>query len=319
MSKPPCSPNCQTGQSRSGSSGRSQSSKSRKRNSTDSPSGSANNENGRWVLQDRLRSVLSDPLGLPLLKMLHGENPDDEKLGCLAQKSNFYEDQKLDLTAFDAIFREAVEEWCKNQAKKEPQLTTILSQKIENENKNKHLAFFSGKEVNVDGSRIDILLSPSKQGTPLAVVEVGRHGSEWWAKLSQVVKYLDMMLGKPKESPLQFQKPLLCAVLAIEGEDDGQQLEVKLGVFLCRPKCTGGIANSFRMTLLWHSKTEEIEKASEDFGKLLRVTSDFGRWRDGDDAMGSNKYEYFSSNCCKVGENVSRCILCAACMSLRES
>ena len=39
------------------------------------------------------------------------------------------------------------------------------------------------------------------------------------------------------------------------------------------------------------------------FGTLLRVTAELRSWRDGSDVQSDDGYEYFSSNCCKVGKN----------------
>ena len=58
----------------------------------------------------------------------------------------------------------------------------------------------------------------------------------------------------------------------------------------------------YQMTLLWHSKMTTMEEALEMFGRLLQVTSDFQSWRDNPD---KHPLEYFSSNCCKIGDSVS--------------
>jgi hypothetical protein len=156
-------------------------------------------------------------------------------------------------------------------------------------------------------SRIDILLSPNKKGdaaesTPLAVIEVGRIDSEWWSKLDQNMKYIEKLGTSQKDPSLRFEKPLLCVVLTIDNNKASGELLFKLGVFLCSPKESSGTRTDFRMTLLWHVETMDLGKASEAFGRLLRATSDFNRWRESDDKP---DYEYFSSNCCRVGEYVS--------------
>jgi hypothetical protein len=113
---------------------------------------------------------------------------------------------------------------------------------------------------------------------------------------------------RQKDTRLRFEKPLLCAVLTIEGEEDGADLKVKLGVFLCSPTRSKSAFNDSRLTLLCHFDTNNLEEASKAFGKLLRATSDFSRWRESLDE--SLDYEYLSSNCCRVGEHVSGCNVC---------
>eukprot|EP00980_Cylindrotheca_fusiformis_P018444 scaffold6082_cov86-Cylindrotheca_fusiformis.AAC.1 len=54
------------------------------------------------------------------------------------------------------------------------------------------------------------------------------------------------------------------------------------------------------MSLLWHTKSNTVEDASNMFGRFLRVTADFQQWRD--DGQSVSGYEYFSSSCCRVGQ-----------------
>jgi hypothetical protein len=60
------------------------------------------------------------------------------------------------------------------------------------------------------------------------------------------------------------------------------------------------------MSLLWLSKTCKLKDGSEAFGRLLRRVCDFSSWiakvEKGKNAL---KYEYFSSNCCRVDDDVS--------------
>jgi hypothetical protein len=106
-------------------------------------------------------------------------------------------------------------------------------------------------------------------------------------------------MGKDQpDNRLRFAEPLILGVLTIEGEgdDDGSNLAVRLGVFFCSPK--GTRVDDYRISLLWHSRTKDLTKASEDFGRLLRATSDFSRWRNEGEVPG--KYKYLGPNCCKV-------------------
>jgi hypothetical protein len=128
-------------------------------------------------------------------------------------------------------------------ARIEDQLTSLLSASIEKEHAKTD--FHSCHQVAMkykDGPRdvrCNILFSPNEEGssessTPLAMVEVGRHHLEWWQTFDQNVKYVSC-LGSDRNqanSRLGFCKPLLFAVITIEGEDT-PPLQVKLGVFLC--------------------------------------------------------------------------------------
>jgi hypothetical protein len=249
--------------------------------------------------------------------MLNGNAPGS--LSYLARESKFHkENTEPPSAAFDTIFSNAVAEWVASHpttGRDEPQLTKLMSDKIEEEFN--RTGFHSDAEVGVDcaeevsnsgNSRIDILLAPQPKdsetpSTPFALIEVGRKDLDWWKKLDQNIKYLDKLGERQRDKRLRFEKPLLCAVLTIEGEGSGEHLKVKLGVFLCSPK---GPSDS-RFTLLWHFKTTSLEEASKGFGKLLRATSDFSSWRESEKAP---NYEYFSSNCCRVGKDVSGRNLC---------
>lgn len=247
---------------------------------------------------------------------MYGKNP--RELDHLAKKSYFhsYGDNTYNTNSslFDDLFANAVKDWQNDPKRDEPQLTKLLTKRINEHvksNDQRNIHFVAGGEAHVTFAqgrkcRIDILLSPvqnnkiEKPSTPLLVMEVGRNSNEWWAKLDQNRKYVDMMQEKDQEDErLRFEHPLLFAVLTVEGEGEAKDPQVKSGVFLCRPKAN----DHFRMTLLWHAKTTNLNEASKDFGRLLRVTSDFGRWRIQDN---EHDYEYYSSNCCRVGDKVRR-------------
>lgn len=293
--------------------------KSQRTSTSDSPSGSASNAHGRSVLNHRLRSVLSHPMGLPLFYLLHNKNPST--LSFLGRDSTKAFSDGADAASknnkLDAILKTAVEEWVKNfpKTRDEPQLTELMSTMIEEEYSNTD--FHSDNEVFVrygnrpQPSRIDILFSPEKSGsekssTPLAIIEVGRHDLDWWKKLDQNFKYLVSLGADQPDTRLRFEEPLLFAVLTIEGEAaaQAQQLRVKLGVFLCSLKDPKTPHHGLRMTLLSHLYTENLQEASKVFGQLLRATSVFKTWRENADKT-VDSYEYFSSNCCKVGQCVS--------------
>lgn len=290
------------------------SSKARKKTNSDSPSASATNDHGKSEVDRKLRSVLSHPLALPLLRTLHGEDPG--KLKYLSRTSKFYQQDGTESELFNGIFADEVEKWRKKQERTEDQLTKALARKIEE--KHTETNFHSDSEARLvmpatglepeEGEkskkdsygRIDILLTPEEKGsktesTPFAIIEVGRHDDEWWKKLSQNLKYLTRM-GKDQDPRLRFAMPLILAVLTIEGEDDDDSnLKVRLGVFICSPKGTSD--DDYRISLLWHSRTNNIVKASKDFGRLLRATSDFSRWRQKKEP---SNWAYLGPNCCKV-------------------
>jgi hypothetical protein len=52
------------------------------------------------------------------------------------------------------------------------------------------------------------------------------------------------------------------------------------------------------MSLLWHSRTKDLTKGSKYFGRLLRATSDFSRWRE--EEQRNDSWTYLGPNCCKV-------------------
>jgi hypothetical protein len=279
--------------------------KSQKTNPSDSPSSTANNSHGRDELDARLRSVLSHPLGLPLTQALHDGNPNDLLFLKRAFPNELPNDSKL-----NTVLENAVNDWVTNNTPnslREPQLTKVLSTKIEEEFKETSLHSAAEVQVKVDNGHgsIDILLSSScsdaSTAKPLALIEVGRKDSDWWKKLDQNVKYLKAMLkiGQIDERViLDSDKPVLLAVLTIEKEGtEPEQFRVKFGVFLCTPKSN----TDFRMTLLWHTMASELQEASKIFGKFLRVTYCFAGWRENND----DTYKYLSSNCCRVGNSVS--------------
>jgi hypothetical protein len=61
-----------------------------------------------------------------------------------------------------------------------------------------------------------------------------------------------------------------------------------------------------RIVLLWNAVSNDLQDASKKFGKILEVTAYFQKWvSDQQDYAAACGYQYFSSNCCKMGERVS--------------
>jgi hypothetical protein len=83
-------------------------------------------------------------------------------------------------------------------------------------------------------SRIDIILTPGVKdsevsSTPFALIDVGCTDLDWWKKLDPNTTYIDKLGDRQKDTRLRFEKPLLCAVLTIEGEEPLAELKVKIG------------------------------------------------------------------------------------------
>jgi len=282
--------------------------KASKKSTSDSPSASAANDQGKEQVNRRLRSVLSHPLALPLLHMLHGNNPG--KLGYLWRTSKFYKDDDDDgteSTSFDRIFENTFNNWLKVTKRDEPGLSKALANAIELEHED--MKFHSDSEVRMNhGDKIrshygiiDIFLTPETEteSTPFAIIEVGLNDVDWWKKMDQSMKYLAKMGSDQTDNRLRFEEPLLLVVLTIEGgggAPSDKELKVRLGVFFCSPKST--CKDDYRISLLWQSHTNNLTKASKDFGRLLRATSDFSRWRV--DGQVNVRWEYLGPNCCKV-------------------
>jgi hypothetical protein len=161
----------------------------------------------RWI-EDSTR-----PLALPLLRTLHGENP--EELAYLSRTSEFFKTES-ESTLFDDIFAQGVNEWRKKRKREEFHLTRALAEAMEAKHLETHfhadgeaelkrpaVELMSTDTVKPHG-RIDILLTPEEKAsktasTPFAIIEVGRNDSEWWEKLNQNIKYLANM---GSQSPL---------------------------------------------------------------------------------------------------------------------
>ena len=101
-----------------------------------------------------------------------------------------------------------------------------------------------------------------------------------------------------------------------ENTGGGENLEVRLGVFLCTPKDDGSDGNRYRIALLWRHDTSCVHDASIQFGKVLYAAQKCASWREQLDIklMKPNNgnvalYQYLGPNCCRIGESVSKYIL----------
>jgi hypothetical protein len=229
---------------------------------------------------------------------------DPSKLKYFSRKSQYFEENgmpSMESTSFDDIFAGVFNSWLLNNIKpKKTDFTRALAAAI-NEGAQEESGIGkteNEKQVNDNtttrSGRIDILINAPKdtEKTPLAIIEVGLASKDWWSKVHQNSQYLDKLGDR-------FSKPLIFAVLTVEGVGGkdimSKPLEVKLGIFLCSPKKSSG----HRMTFLWSSKATDLDTATKAFGKLMRATSDFSHWRDEYDPDESG-YLYLGPNCCRV-------------------
>lgn len=138
----------------------------------------------------------------------------------------------------------------------------------------------------------------------LAFVEVGIGFQDdvWWKKLCQALTYYELLVVADKQ---ESTPPMLLAVLAVD--DAAKPEKYLMGIFLCIPK-----VEDYRVCLLWHGSSDENKgyqklSVSQALGKFLRAVEDFGNWRDKE--SNDFKYEYFSSNCCRVGDKVNAVVV----------
>ncbi|KAG7341152.1 hypothetical protein IV203_023103 [Nitzschia inconspicua] len=286
--------------------------KSSRNSSSDSPSQIANNVGGLYVARHKLRSVLSHPLGLPLLFAFHDE--ETEKMKYLPQtRTQFNQEQ---IKTLDGLFQKAVEgtenKQDENEVKEKPiteRLTALIKEQCET------LKYGALSEVSIKGDenntkgRMDVLLTHAEKKEkgiktqPLAILEFGLNAGDWWKKFHQGTLYLDMMMD-PTVQSLTFDQPILLMIVTVDRNRNNNSNIVsepnfRMGVFLCVPKgANSAKGDRYRISLLWHSEKNSLSDASILFGKFLRVAADFASWRH--KHQSPSGYEYFSSNCCKV-------------------
>jgi len=281
--------------------------------------------------------VLSHPLGLPLLLAMNECKVPDE----LKAHIPCFQHEK-DSAAFDSVFGSCFRSWTEEsygdskaddqKMPGEPALSSAVVKEINNIANNQQQPIFARGELRVrekpypDG-KIDIIISPdqdkntSKESTPLMVMEVGLNGNDWFQKLDQGMKYLQRMCMSQDLKLVRFEEPLLLAV--ITADDKKSPAEFQMGVFLCTRKDSSKPDDNFRMALLRQLKTDDQNIASQFFGRMLWLSKEFNQWRhnshklkvgieeeqkEGNDQDDSH-YEYFSSNCCRVGKFVGGGVL----------
>ncbi|KAG7341239.1 phosphotransferase enzyme family protein [Nitzschia inconspicua] len=309
--EPPFDPNSNSRNNRSPSTSISSGTgKSSWKSSSYSPSQSANNGGGFDITRYKLRSVLTHPLGLPLLFAFHDEETD--KMKYLPQtRTQFNQEQ---IKTLDGLFQKAVEgtenKQDENEVKEKPiteRLTALINEQCET------LKYGALSEVSIKDDNnqkkgvMDIILTHDEnknqafETPPLAVLEFGLNAGDWWSKFHQGTLYIEMMMNLALQN-LTFDQPILLMIVTIDKTKNSKivsESNFRMGVFLCVPK--GGNSakgDRYRISLLWHSQTNSLSNASVLFGKFLRITADFASWRN--EHQSPSGYEYFSSNCCKV-------------------
>ena len=278
-----------------------------------SPGNSATNDNGIATVNRRLRSLLSHHLALPLFYAFNAiEEPNNKPLYRATKDTEI-----KDASGLDTIFERAVLEWHGdgNGKKVERDLTYLIREFI------RAHAVCTGAEKKISCSEhepyvrnaspsgrkpakgsIDILLSDISEeeantATPLALVEVGRINEDWWKKLDQAGKYLNIMTHE-NNLELKFNHCILCAVLTFEGDPTSQNFKSRFGVFLCWPKSK----KPWQMALLWRASGVNLTQASKNFGMFLRVVYSFAAWRKENSDF---DYHYLSSSVCRIDNKVS--------------
>ncbi|KAG7358086.1 RIO1 family protein [Nitzschia inconspicua] len=278
--------------------------KSSRNSSSDSPSQKANNDAGFDIARYKLRSVLTHPLGLPLLFAFHDKETD--KMKYLQQKRTQFNQQQI--KTLDGLFQKAVEG---TENKQERDLTTSLAELIKEQCQT--LPYRALSEVYIQDNKnqkkgvLDIILTHAEnkdqafETPPLAVLEFGLNAGDWWRKLHQGTLYLEMMMNLALQN-LTIDQPILLMIVTVDrnrNSNINSKSNFRMGVFMCVSKGANSTkGDRYRISLLWHWQTSDKSEASKSFGKFLRVTADFASWRR--NHQSPKGYEYFSSNCCKV-------------------
>ncbi|KAG7358092.1 RIO1 family protein [Nitzschia inconspicua] len=312
----PFDPNSNSRNKRSPSTSRSSGTgKSSWKSSSDSPIQAAYYDAGFDIARHKLRSVLTHPLGLPLLFAFH--NKETENMKYLSQTRTQFNQEQIE--ALDGLFQKAVEgtenKQDENEVKEKP-ITGLLTKLIEEQCQT--LSYRALSEVSITDDKnqktgvMDIILTHDEnkdqafETPPLAVLEFGLNAGDWWSKLHQGTLYLEMMRNLALQN-LAFDQPILLMIVTIYNNRNTNivsESNFRMGVFMCVPNgANSSKGDRYCISLLWHSQTNSLFNASIYFGKLLRVTADFASWRH--DHRSPTGYEYFSSNCCKVATHDS--------------
>lgn len=294
-------------------------------------SGSSSVYGGRGLINERLRSVLFHEVSLSLFLAIYKpeycpHTSEHEKESRCTDAETCLVTQKKPKTVehdlqsspdpssskfpnneeLNEFFKQCYDEAVKKnneiltkgtKSQLETSLTTAI---VENSKSIEGLPFKLQKEFDVGRGKIDIIVHEKKgrDDIPLMVMEFGLFDGEWWCKFHQCAQYVELLYETGK-----CIQPILMSVLTIENQilDKNHYKQMKVGVFFCRPSSSPDNPKDFRMSLLWHSNSKTRDLSSNDFGMVLYITAKFQQLR----KKCSAEYEYFSSNCCRYGEEVS--------------
>ena len=250
-------------------------SKSRKSSNSDSPSQSANNIGGRIELDQHIKSVLSHPLGLALLLAFHDNVAIQDN--DLPSWFNHFHDCKNN-TTYDKVLAESVADWrnAKRSQMTEPKLTELMESKTKTTCKSAlvqgQVKLLKDQSDDTSSGYMDMVVVGTKEddNTPSLVIQVGLNKNNWFKKLYQGMKYLELLcLEVNAKNNRSFKKPQLLAIVTLDKDGKDDQVDFQIGVFLCWRKDFQ--SNNFRMSLLWHFKTDSLEHASKLFGRTLVI------------------------------------------------
>jgi hypothetical protein len=133
-------------------------------------------------------------------------------------------------------------------------------------------------------------------GRALLLTEVGMTHAEWWRKAHQSYLSIMGMLQNDKNNK-KLTGPMLVAVLTVELSDGKLFQSGRLGVFLVTPRAK---EKDFRLCLLTRTESGDLTGLSRAFGKVLRAACRLATL----DADPTADYEYLGPSCCRVGKQV---------------
>ena len=272
-------------------------------------SSSADPSIGFKIANKTVRSVLMHPIVFPLLLYLNDVNEhNDHPEYIRGAFKHFVCDDPRNMR--DNVFEATAMNW----EQKETDFTQNLLSRI-NENDIGKALFVTSSEKRISG-KSEVRVGKAETGqvdfifhnhqSVVALFEFGINNDKWWTKQDQILKYVQM-LRLNKDPNYKIDQPMLLSVITINEDTqrvmNGPQttFAAKFGVFLCIPKKV----NEFSVTLLWRHKTNILQDASIQFGKILYAVQLCLYLRESSalDKM-TIQYEYLGPNCCRIGKLV---------------
>jgi hypothetical protein len=280
---------------------------SKRSNSSIVPSANSCHGGGLQILSDT-SSLLSHPLCLPLLYYLNEEVIEIDDHQQIEQLPLYR--PPIDSLDYDTIFITAWTD-CERELEagkpiKEAKLTKKIKLIINNTQNTR--SFAAESQYTVTGSNnsgnTDILLrkiTDSKSTIcPVVIMEFGMGHQQFYKKLDQLNHYVKMV---------GFDEHILAAVITIgnmSNDDNNNNNELSstnmnIGLFFCCKRHD----SSIRKTLIWKASSGNgVDACSKHFGKLLKATENYIHWTK---QSSSASYQYFSSNCFKIDNQVRDC------------